>query len=65
MNSFTHDMMNRLTIEATQLAQLSGRDGFGVQELQKAVALVLPGELAKHAISEGTKALTKYTASRQ
>lgn len=65
MNSFTHDMMNRLTIEATQLAQLSGRDGFRVQDLQKAVALVLPGELAKHAISEGTKALTKYTAAHR
>jgi hypothetical protein len=24
----------------------------------------LPGELAKHAVSEGTKAVTKYTSSK-
>jgi histone H2B len=28
------------------------------------VRLMLPGELAKHAVSEGTKAVTKYTSSR-
>ena len=27
----------------------------------QAVRLVLPGELAKHAVSEGTKAVTKFT----
>ncbi|KAF8106535.1 hypothetical protein N665_0138s0024 [Sinapis alba] len=27
------------------------------------VRLVLPGELAKHAVSEGTKAVTKFTSS--
>ena len=26
--------------------------------------LLLPGELAKHAASEGTKAVTKYTSSK-
>ncbi|CAN8244327.1 unnamed protein product [Cochlearia groenlandica] len=30
---------------------------------QTAVRLVLPGELAKHAVSEGTKAVTKFTSS--
>ncbi|KAL4718491.1 hypothetical protein ACJJTC_014526 [Scirpophaga incertulas] len=29
-----------------------------------AEALLLPGELAKHAVSEGTKAVTKYTSSK-
>uniref|UniRef100_A0A915BQ57 Histone H2B n=1 Tax=Parascaris univalens TaxID=6257 RepID=A0A915BQ57_PARUN len=28
------------------------------------VRLILPGELAKHAVSEGTKAVTKYTSSK-
>ena len=31
--------------------------------LQTAVRLILPGELAKHAVSEGTKAVTKYTSA--
>jgi len=30
------------------------------REVQTAVRLVLAGELAKHAVSEGTKAVTKY-----
>jgi hypothetical protein len=27
------------------------------------VRCILPGELAKHAVSEGTKAVTKYTSN--
>ena len=27
--------------------------------------LVLPGDVARHGVSEGTKAMTKYIASRQ
>jgi histone H2B len=27
------------------------------------VRLLLPGELAKHAVAEGTKAVTKYNSS--
>ncbi|GBP03461.1 Histone H2B [Eumeta japonica] len=33
-------------------------------EVQTSVRLLLPGELAKHAVSEGTKAVTKYTSSK-
>ena len=31
---------------------------------RKVMYLLLPGELAKHAMSEGTKAVTKYTSSK-
>lgn len=31
--------------------------------LSASVRLILPGELAKHAVSEGTKAVTKYSSS--
>ena len=34
------------------------------REIQTAIRLLLPGELAKHAVSEGTKAVTKYTSSK-
>jgi len=33
------------------------------REIQSSVRLTLPGELAKHAVSEGTKAVTKYNSS--
>ena len=32
------------------------------RDIQTATRLVLPGELAKHAVSEGTKAVTKFTS---
>merc|ERR1712159_893075 len=32
-------------------------------QIQTAVRLILPGELAKHAVSEGTKAVTKFTSA--
>lgn len=32
------------------------------REIQTSVRLILPGELAKHAVSEGTKAVTKFTS---
>ena len=40
----------------TKKATLSSR------EVQTAVRLVLPGDLVKHAVSEGTRALTKFTS---
>jgi hypothetical protein len=30
------------------------------REIQTSIRLVFPGELAKHAVSEGTKAVTKF-----
>jgi len=33
------------------------------REIQTGVRLLLPGELAKHAVAEGTKAVTKYTSA--
>jgi histone H2A len=33
------------------------------RDVQTAVRLILPGELAKHAISEGTKAVTKFNVT--
>jgi histone H2A len=37
----------------------------GSREIQTAIRTCFPGELAKHAVSEGTKAVVKYTASIQ
>eukprot|EP00069_Balaena_mysticetus_P019572 bmy_12219T0 len=46
-----------------QWAGISGLFPRVPREIQKAVGLLLPGVLAKHAVSEGTKAVTKYTSS--
>lgn len=43
-----------------QLLVRSGAKTVTDRDVQSAVRLVLPGELAKHAVSEGTKAIRKY-----
>lgn len=64
MNSFVNDIFERIAAEATRLAQYNKRSTITSREIQTAVRLLLPGELAKHAVSEGTKAVTKYTSSK-
>ncbi len=64
MNSFVNDIFERIASEATRLAHYNRKSTISSREIQTAVRLLLPGELAKHAVSEGTKAVTKYTSSR-
>lgn len=64
MNSFMNDVFERLAKEAGTLARCNKKHTITSREIQTAVKLVLPGELAKHAVSEGTKAVTKYTSSK-
>lgn len=63
MNSFVNDIFERVATEASKLAAYNKKSTISSREIQTAVRLILPGELAKHAVSEGTKAVTKYTSS--
>ena len=63
LNSFIGDIFDRLATEAGKLARYTKKSTLSSREIQTAVRLTLPGELAKHAVSEGTKAVTKYTSS--
>jgi len=63
MHQFCNDMMLRIAEEAKNLAEYNNKKSLSSREIQTAVRLELPGELAKHAVSEGTKAVTKYNAS--
>lgn len=64
MNSFVNDIFERIATEASRLAHYNKKHTVSSREIQTAVRLHLPGELSKHAISEGTKAVTKYTSSK-
>ena len=64
MNSFVNDLFERIAAEASRLAHYNKKSTIASKEIQTAVRLLLPGELAKHAVSEGTKAVTKYTTSK-
>ncbi len=63
MNSFINDIFERIASEAGKLSRYNKKSTLSSREIQTAVRLMLPGELAKHAVSEGTKAVTKYTSS--
>ncbi|KAL1697451.1 histone-fold-containing protein [Schizophyllum commune] len=59
LNSFVNDIFERIATEASKLAAYSKKSTISSREIQTSVRLILPGELAKHAISEGTKSVTK------
>ena len=63
MNSFVNDVFERIAGEASKLAKYNKKSTISSREIQTAVRLLLPGELAKHAVSEGTKAVTKFTSA--
>lgn len=64
MNSFINDVFDRLAVEAVRLARYTQKRTLSPREIQTSVRLMLPGELSKHAVSEGTKAVTKFISSR-
>ncbi|GLJ49998.1 hypothetical protein SUGI_1063530 [Cryptomeria japonica] len=63
MNSFINDIFEKLASEASRLAGYTKKPTITSREIQTSVRLTLPGELGKHAISEGTKAVTKFTSA--
>ncbi|GAX81746.1 hypothetical protein CEUSTIGMA_g9174.t1 [Chlamydomonas eustigma] len=56
LNSLMNDMFDKIATEAARLSRYSKKPTMTSREIQTAVRLVLPGELSKHAVSEGTKA---------
>merc|ERR1712105_308070 len=64
VNSFVNDIFERIAGEASRLAHYNKRSTITSREIQTAVRLLLPGELAKRAVSEGKTAVTKYTSSK-
>ena len=63
MNSFIADIFDRIAGEAGKLTTYNKKATLLSREIQTAVRLMLPGELAKHAMSEGTKAVTKFSSA--
>ena len=59
LNSFVNDIFDRLATEAGNLARINKKRTLGSREIQSAVRLTLPAELARHAMSEGTRAIAK------
>ncbi|UYV74396.1 hypothetical protein LAZ67_11003372 [Cordylochernes scorpioides] len=64
MNSFVNDIFEKIAIESSRLSNYNKKRTVTSREIQTAIRLILPGELAKHAVSEGTKSVAKYSSSK-
>jgi histone H2B len=62
MNSFCQDIFERIAVEAASLTRFNKGKTLSSREVQTAVRLVLPTELSKHAMAEGTKAVAKFSS---
>ena len=60
VNNFVTDTFEKIATEAGKLCKITKRSTLSSRDVQSAIRLVLPGELSKHAVSEGTKAMTKF-----
>ncbi|XP_065868268.1 histone H2B-like [Euphorbia lathyris] len=63
MNSFINDIFQNLAQESSRLAMYNKKPTITSREIETAARLVLPRELARHAVSQCTKAVTKFTNS--
>ncbi|RXG53428.1 Histone H2B [Armadillidium vulgare] len=54
-----------ISAKASRLALYNQRSTVTSRNIQTAFRLFLPGELAKHVVLEGTKAVTKYISSKE
>ena len=61
LDSFCHNLFERIAAEAEKLAKVRGKVTVSSLDVQTAVIkLLIPGDLAKHAIAERTKAVAKF-----
>jgi histone H2B len=52
-----NDMFDTLVAEAARLVRLKNAKTLSARDVQTSTRLLLPGALADHAVSEGTKAV--------
>lgn len=63
INQYLMVLLERITDVAKELSYSDEKKTLTSRDVQSAVMILLPGELAKHAVSESTKAITKFNAS--
>lgn len=64
INGLIHHLLDKIIDICSSLVKNRHKSVLSARDIQSAVNILLPGELAKHAISQGTKAVTKFTNSQ-
>ena len=62
LNSIILEVYRNLASTARDLCSKIEHKSLSACDIQTAIKIVIPGELCKHAVSEGARALTKYNA---
>jgi len=73
INSMLNTLANRIIAKASFLVKKTNigktlknhKKTISARDIQTATRLIIPGELSKYAVSEGTKAVTKYSISNK
>ena len=63
LNSIILEVYRQLASSARELCQKVDHRALSSLDIQTAAKIVLPGELCKHAVSEGARALVKYNSA--
>jgi len=63
VNNMLSDLGARIGLEASNIARMNKKQTVSGQAVMTAVRLILKGELAKHSVSEISKAMAKYANS--
>ena len=63
MNSFINDIYEKIAMGASNLIRYNKKHTLSAREIQSAVKLLVPGELSKHAIIKGAKAVNKIASN--
>jgi len=64
LNNLVEITVQKIMVGVNRLLLATGKKTVNTRDIQDASRLVIPGELCKHAVSEGTKAVTKYDSSK-
>ncbi|XP_071067969.1 histone H2B type 1-L-like [Dasypus novemcinctus] len=64
MNSLINDIFKHMVDKASRLVHYNKHSTVTSGKIQMAMHLLLLWELTKHSVSEGTKAVTKYTSTK-
>lgn len=65
IESFVNDIFHRIARESAHLVEINKKKVLSAREIETAVKLTIPGELGKHAVSEGLKSIQKYAANQK
>lgn len=62
INGILNDVLARMTSKSAEIARVGKKSTLSSRHVQGAIPLTMGFELSKHAVSEGTKAVSKFSA---